>query len=51
VLVPPLIVLVALLTSDRGIMGDCVNPPLVRWLGWITAAVMSVAAVAMFIAG
>jgi Mn2+/Fe2+ NRAMP family transporter len=51
VLAPPLIVLVVLLTNDRGVMGDRVNPPLLRWLGWITAAVMSAAAIAMFIAG
>ena len=51
VLAPPLIVLLVLLTSDVKIMGDRVNSPLLRWLGWITAAVMSVAAVAMFVAG
>jgi NRAMP (natural resistance-associated macrophage protein)-like metal ion transporter len=51
VLAPPLIVLVVLLTGDRGVMGDRVNPPLLRWLGWITAAVMGGAAVAMFAAG
>jgi NRAMP (natural resistance-associated macrophage protein)-like metal ion transporter len=51
VLAPPLIVLLVLLTSDVKVMGDRVNPPLLRWLGWITAAVMSVAAAAMFVAG
>lgn len=49
VLAPPLIVLVVLLTSSRKVMGDRVNPPLLKWLGWATAAVMSVAAVAMFV--
>jgi Mn2+/Fe2+ NRAMP family transporter len=44
-------VLLVLLTSDKTVMGDRVNPPLVRWLGWITAAVMTTAAVAMFVAG
>jgi NRAMP (natural resistance-associated macrophage protein)-like metal ion transporter len=47
VLAPPLIALVVLLTSSRKVMGDRVNPPLLKWLGWTTAAVMAVAAVAM----
>jgi len=51
VLAPPLIVLVVLLTSDRSVMGDHVRPPLLKWLGWITAGVMTAAAVAMFVAG
>jgi len=51
VLAPPLIVLVVLLTSDRRVMGDRVNPPLLQKLGWVTAAVMAFAAVAMFVAG
>ena len=49
VLAPPLIVLVVLLTSNKKVMGDRVNPPLLKWLGWATAAVMAVAAVAMFV--
>jgi NRAMP (natural resistance-associated macrophage protein)-like metal ion transporter len=51
VLAPPLIVLLVLLTTDRKVMGDRVNPPLLRWLGWIAAAVMTAAAIAMFMAG
>jgi NRAMP (natural resistance-associated macrophage protein)-like metal ion transporter len=50
VLAPPLIVLVVLLTTDRGVMGDRVNSPLLKWLGWLTAAVMTAAALAMFLA-
>ena len=49
VLAPPLIVLVVLLTSSSKVMGDRVNPPLLKWLGWATAAVMAFAAVAMFV--
>jgi Mn2+/Fe2+ NRAMP family transporter len=49
VLAPPLIVLVLLLTSSRAVMGTRVNPPLLRWLGWATAATMSAAAVAMIV--
>ncbi|HMG72182.1 MAG TPA: Nramp family divalent metal transporter [Pyrinomonadaceae bacterium] len=48
VLAPPLIVLVVLLTSNKKVMGDRVNPPLLKWLGWATAGVMTVAAIAMF---
>jgi Mn2+/Fe2+ NRAMP family transporter len=50
VLAPPLIVLVVLLTTDRSVMGDRVNPPLLKWVGWGAAAVMSAAALAMFLA-
>jgi Mn2+/Fe2+ NRAMP family transporter len=44
VLAPPLIVLVVLLSTDRTVMGDHVSSPLLKWLGWITAAVMTAAA-------
>jgi NRAMP (natural resistance-associated macrophage protein)-like metal ion transporter len=49
-LAPPLIVLLVLLTSNRDVMGQHVNPPILKWLGWITAVVMTVAGVAMFVA-
>ena len=49
VLAPPLIVLVLLLTSDRAVMGTRTNPPLLRWVGWLTAVTMAVAAVAMIV--
>jgi NRAMP (natural resistance-associated macrophage protein)-like metal ion transporter len=48
VLAPPLIVLVVLLTSDPKVMGEQVNPPLLRLLGWATAALMAAAAVVLF---
>ena len=51
VLAPPLIVLAVLLTTDRSVMGDMVSPPLLKWLGWLAAAVMTAAALAMFLAG
>ncbi len=51
VLAPPLIVLIVLLTSDRRVMGDRVNPTWLRYLGWLAAAVMTAAAVGMFLAG
>ena len=49
VLASPLIVLVVLLTSDHTVMGKRVNPPLLRWLGWATAVVMTAAAAGMFV--
>jgi NRAMP (natural resistance-associated macrophage protein)-like metal ion transporter len=48
VLAPPLIVLVVLLTSSKEIMGERVNPPILKWLGWATAVIMTAAAIAMF---
>jgi NRAMP (natural resistance-associated macrophage protein)-like metal ion transporter len=51
VLAPPLIVLLVLLTSNPEVMERRVNSPLLRVLGWTTAAVMGAAAVAMFLAG
>jgi NRAMP (natural resistance-associated macrophage protein)-like metal ion transporter len=51
VLAPPLIALLVLLTSNPQIMERRVNSPLLRWMGWATAAVMGAAAVAMFLAG
>ncbi len=47
VLAPPLIVLVTLLTSDATVMGAWANPPLLRAVGWIAAAIMSAATIAM----
>jgi NRAMP (natural resistance-associated macrophage protein)-like metal ion transporter len=49
VLAPPLIVLLVKLTSDSRVMGNLVNPAPLRWAGWISAAVMSLAAVAMLV--
>ncbi|MDQ3803106.1 MAG: divalent metal cation transporter [Acidobacteriota bacterium] len=49
VLAPPLIVLVVLLTSDPKVMGEHANRPLLRVLGWATAALMAAAGVAMFL--
>ena len=49
VLAPPLIVLVVLLTSDPRVMGEHANSPLLRLLGWTTAALMAAAGAAMFI--
>jgi Mn2+/Fe2+ NRAMP family transporter len=48
-LAPPLIVLVVLLTNDRRVMGHCTNSRTLNYLGWFSAAAMTVAAVAMFV--
>ena len=48
-LAPPLILLVILLTSDPKVMGARVNPPALRFLGWITFVVMVAAAVGMLV--
>ena len=50
VLAPPLILLVILLTSDRTVMGDAVNSGVVSVLGWLTFAVMVVAAFGLLFA-
>ena len=49
VLAPPLIVLVVLLTSKPEIMGTRVSSRPLRYLGWATAAIMTAAAVGMFV--
>jgi NRAMP (natural resistance-associated macrophage protein)-like metal ion transporter len=49
VLAPPLIVLVTMLTSDKEVMGSRVNSPLLKWLGWLTAVVMTAATIAMIV--
>ena len=49
ILAPPLIVVVTLLASDEKVMGSRVSPPILRWLGWLTAAVMTAATVGMLV--
>lgn len=49
VLAPPLVVLVTLLTSNPKVMGERVSSPLLRFLGWATAAIMTAAAIGMFV--
>jgi NRAMP (natural resistance-associated macrophage protein)-like metal ion transporter len=49
VLAPPLIALVVLLTSNPAIMGTRASSPLLRALGWATAAIMTAAGIGMFV--
>lgn len=48
-LAPPLVVIVVLLTSDKKVMGNRVNSPLMKWLGWSCATLMGAAAAALFV--
>ncbi|MFN2531958.1 MAG: divalent metal cation transporter [Pyrinomonadaceae bacterium] len=48
-LAPALVALVVLSTNNKKIMGDSTNSPVLKWLGWITAVVMSPAALARFV--
>jgi NRAMP (natural resistance-associated macrophage protein)-like metal ion transporter len=48
-LAPPLILLVILLTSSQRVMGERVNSPPLKYLGWATLAVMTAAAVGMLV--
>jgi NRAMP (natural resistance-associated macrophage protein)-like metal ion transporter len=48
-LAPPLVIMVALLTSDRRVMGDRVNSRSMQALGWICALIMSTAAIALLV--
>jgi Mn2+/Fe2+ NRAMP family transporter len=38
-------------SSSQRIMGDYVNGKAAKILGWLTAAIMAVAAIAMFVTG
>lgn len=49
VLAPPLVILVVLLTSDKKVMGKRANAPAAQVLGWMCAAVMSAAALALLV--
>ncbi len=47
VIAPPLLVVIMLIANNPKIMGDDRNGPITNALGWLTAAVMGVAAVAL----
>jgi Mn2+/Fe2+ NRAMP family transporter len=49
VLAPPLVVLVVLLTGDQKVMGSRTNSRGIQVLGWLCAAVMFAAALAMLV--
>jgi len=50
VLAPPLVVLTVLINGNSAIMGERVAARRVRFLGWVAAALMGTAAVAMLLA-
>jgi len=49
VLAPPLIVVLMLVSNNQKIMGKRTNGPLTNVLGWSTAAIMTAAAIGMFV--
>jgi Mn2+/Fe2+ NRAMP family transporter len=48
-LAPPMLILIMQVSNNREIMGERVNGKLLNLTGWITAAVMSAAAIALII--
>jgi Mn2+/Fe2+ NRAMP family transporter len=48
-LAAPLLILVMLISNNRQIMGTRTNSRLVNVIGWVTAAVMSLAAIALIV--
>lgn len=49
VLAPPLLIMIMLVSNNRKIMGQRVNGRLTNFIGWTTAALMSAAALGMFL--
>ena len=49
VLAPPLIVVIMLVSNSKKVMGKRTNGPLTNVLGWSTAAIMTAAAIGMFV--
>jgi len=49
VLAPPLIVIIMLVSNSKQVMGKRTNGPLTNFLGWSTAAIMTAAAIGMFV--
>jgi NRAMP (natural resistance-associated macrophage protein)-like metal ion transporter len=49
VLAPPLLIMIMLVSNNRKIMGQRVNGRLTNFIGWTTAALMSLAALGMFL--
>ncbi len=48
--VPPLLLLIMLMTNDQAVMGEQVNGALANWIGWITTAITFVAAAGLMVA-
>jgi len=49
VLAPPLLVMIMLVSNNKKVMGKRVNGKLTNFIGWSTAALMSAAALGMFV--
>jgi NRAMP (natural resistance-associated macrophage protein)-like metal ion transporter len=51
VIAAPLLVVVLIVSNNRGLMGDYVNGRVANVLGWLTFAIMTVASIALFATG
>lgn len=49
IVAPPLMILLMLISSNKDIMRNHVNPPLTNILGWMITAIMSFAAIALVV--
>ncbi len=49
VLAPPLLVIIMLVSNNKTVMGNRTNGPLTNILGWASAAIMSLAALGVFL--
>jgi Mn2+/Fe2+ NRAMP family transporter len=49
VLAPPLLVMILFVSNNKKVMGKRVNGRLTNFIGWSTAALMSAAALGMFV--
>jgi NRAMP (natural resistance-associated macrophage protein)-like metal ion transporter len=49
VLAPPLLIIIMLVSNNKRIMGNRTNGPLTNVLGWAAAAIMTLAALGMFV--
>ena len=49
VIAPVVLVLIVSISSNKRIMGDYMNGPVLRWIGWSTVALMAVAGIAAIV--
>ena len=49
IVAPPLLLMIMLISNNRGIMKDKVNSRISNTLGWITTAAMTLAALALLL--
>ena len=49
VVAPPLLIVVMLISNNKKVMGSRTNGPVTNLIGWLAAAIMSTAAIGMFL--